>query len=100
MAHRIDQEVEVVKGEKFTIICVLPENNCESFDWEDSSENVEILAKQEVSLHDDSVRAKMIERGILLHRPIVWFGVVIEYLSQTFLNFILLEQHWFVYFGN
>lgn len=67
MTHWVYHEVEVIEGEKFTIVCMFFEKNSQSFNREDSLKNMEMLAKEKISLHYYFVLSPSFKRCILFH---------------------------------
>jgi hypothetical protein len=57
MAHRVDQEIKIVKGEILAVVSMFFEDDGEPVDCKDGFEDMEVLAEQEVSLHDNLVGA-------------------------------------------
>ena len=93
VAHGVDHEVEVVKGEILAVVSMFFEDDGEAFDGEDGLEDVEVFAEEEVGLHDDLVGADVAEGGILLDGPVVGLGIVAVDLLQTPLHLLAVEHH-------
>jgi hypothetical protein len=100
VAHGVDHEVEIVEREVFAIIRMLFKDDRETFHREDSLQDVEVPAEQEIGLHYHLLTGNLGKGRVLLDCSLIGTGVEMVNLPQALLHFLGRENHRLVYLGN